>query len=63
MLTITSLKQDVARRIVKIQDMMRDQDVKALIIAGAAAPGSLGAIRYITNAHLWGGVRLRYFGC
>ena len=55
MLTIESLKLDVQRRIAKIQAMMREQGVDALVIAGAAAPGSLGAIRYITNAHLWGG--------
>ncbi len=55
MLTKASLKIDIAHRIKKVQSMMRDQGVDALIIAGAAAPGSLGAIRYLTNAHLWGG--------
>ena len=35
--------------------MMRELDLDALIITGQAAPGGLGAIRYITHAHLWGG--------
>ncbi|MBV7332416.1 M24 family metallopeptidase [Chloroflexi bacterium TSY] len=55
MLTHESLKKDVARRIERIQTMMQENDLGALIILGGGAPGSLGAIRYITNAHLWGG--------
>jgi Xaa-Pro aminopeptidase len=35
--------------------MMQDEDLGALIIAGKGAPGGMGAIRYITNAHLWSG--------
>jgi Xaa-Pro aminopeptidase len=55
MLTHKALKKDVAQRIKRIQDMMREKDVEALIVIGGGAPGALGAIRYITNAHLWGG--------
>ena len=55
MLTHASLKKDVARRIARIQEMMQSKDLGALIIIGGGAPGSMGAIRYITNAHLWGG--------
>lgn len=55
MLTHEGLKRDVERRIARIQDMMRAHDVEALIITGMAAPGGLGAMRYITNAHMWGG--------
>jgi Xaa-Pro aminopeptidase len=55
MLTHDALKRDVARRIARIQTMMKAQDLGALIIIGNAAPGGMGAIRYISNAHLWGG--------
>ncbi len=55
MLTHDALKRDVARRIERIQAMMKEKDLDALIITGQAAPGGLGAIRYITHAHLWGG--------
>ncbi len=55
MLTHEALKRDVARRIERIQKMMAAQDLGALIIIGSAAPGGMGAIRYISNAHLWGG--------
>ncbi len=55
MLTHESLKKDVARRIERIQEMMQEKDLGALIVVGGGAPGAMGAIRYITNAHLWGG--------
>ncbi len=55
MLTFAGLKQEVATRIEKIQAMMEAQDIGALIIIGSGSPGGVGAIRYITNAHLWGG--------
>ncbi len=55
MLTHEGLKRDVARRVERIQAMMKENDLDALIITGQAAPGGIGAIRYITNAHLWGG--------
>ncbi|MEM7112482.1 MAG: M24 family metallopeptidase [Chloroflexota bacterium] len=55
MLTHAALKRDTARRVKRIQAMMAEQDCGALIIIGNAAPGGMGAIRYITNAHLWGG--------
>jgi Xaa-Pro aminopeptidase len=55
LLTRESLKKDVARRIERVQAMMKEKGLGALIIFGAAGPGSLGAIRYITNIHIWGG--------
>lgn len=55
MLTHEGLKRDVARRIERIQAMMAEKDLGALIIIGHAAPGGLGALRYVSNAHLWGG--------
>ena len=55
MLTHEGLKRDVARRVKRIQTMMRAKDLGALIVVGGGAPGSMGAIRYISNAHLWGG--------
>ena len=62
MLTHDGLKRDVARRITRIQAMMRDQDIGALILAGHASPSGMGAIRYITHAHLWGGVGYAILG-
>jgi Xaa-Pro aminopeptidase len=55
MLTHESLKKDVAGRIERIQAMMASRELGALIIVGGGAPGALGAIRYVSNAHLWGG--------
>lgn len=55
MLTHEHLKVEVARRIERVQEMMRDKDLEALIVVGAGAPDMLGALRYITNAHLWSG--------
>ncbi|MCY3781553.1 MAG: hypothetical protein OXG78_14665 [Chloroflexi bacterium] len=54
MLTHDALKRDTARRVAKLQAMMKEQDLDALIITGQAMPGGMGAIRYITHAHLWG---------
>lgn len=55
MLTHTNLKTEVANRIARIQSMMKEKDVAVLIIVGAGAPDMLGAVRYVSNAHLWGG--------
>src|SRR6056297_503732 len=55
MLTQEGLKRDVARRMERVERMMNEHDLKALVIIGAGAPGGVGAIRYLTNAHLWGG--------
>lgn len=55
MLTHDGLKRDVARRIERIQAMLRDDDIGALVALGSGSPGGVGAIRYISNAHLWGG--------
>jgi Xaa-Pro aminopeptidase len=62
MLTHDSLKRDVARRIERIQTMMREKGVDALIIVGQAQPGGIGAVRYITHAHLWGGAAYAVLG-
>ncbi|MBS3787366.1 M24 family metallopeptidase [Candidatus Bipolaricaulota bacterium] len=58
-LNYDQLKKDVQRRIKNVQSMMKRENVEVLIIVGAGAPGSIGALRYITNAHLWEG---RAFG-
>lgn len=62
MLTHEGLKRDVERRVERIQAMMREHDLAALIIIGQAAPGGLGGIRYITNAHIWGGAAYAILG-
>ena len=41
---------------------MKEQDLDALIISGQAMPGGMGGIRYITHAHLWGGVAYAILG-
>jgi Xaa-Pro aminopeptidase len=55
MLTHESLKKDVAQRILRVQKMMQEKDLGALIVVGAGGPGTLGGIRYLTNAQLWSG--------
>lgn len=55
LLTQDGLKRDVVRRMVNVQKLMVDQDLQALVIVGGGAPGAMGGIRYLTNAHLWGG--------
>jgi len=55
MLTQEYLRIEVANRIKRVQGMMRTLDLGALVIVGAGAPDMLGAMRYLTNAHLWGG--------
>jgi Xaa-Pro aminopeptidase len=62
MLTHEGLVRDVKVRIQKIQDMMKKEDYAALVIIGGGAPGGMGAIRYITNAHLWGGAGYAVLG-
>lgn len=62
MLTHEALKRDVSQRINRIQTMMQAKDIGALIIVGSGAPGGLGGIRYITNAHLWGGAAYAVLG-
>lgn len=62
MLTFDGLKRDVARRIGRIQAMMADQGLNALIVVGSGSPSGLGALRYITNAHLWGGAAYAVLG-
>lgn len=55
MLTHEGLKRDVTRRTTRVQKMMNDHQVDALVIVGGGSPGGMGAIRYLSNAHLWGG--------
>ncbi len=62
MLTHDGLKRDVARRVERIQAMLKEKDLGALVIVGQAAPGGLGAMRYISNAHLWGGAGYAVLG-
>ncbi len=62
MLTQDALKRDTARRVKRLQAMMKENDLDAMIITGQAMPGGMGAIRYITHAHLWGGVAYAILG-
>jgi Xaa-Pro aminopeptidase len=54
-LTRDALQRDVAGRIERIQRMMRDMDLVALIIFGNGAADQLGPVRYVSNARAWGG--------
>jgi len=62
MLTHDALTRDVSQRINRIQAMMAEKDLGAIIIVGGGAPGGLGALRYITNVHLWGGAAYGVLG-
>ena len=62
MLTHDALKRDIARRIERIQALMKAKDLGALIVVGQAQPGGIGAIRYITHAHIWGGAAYAVLG-
>lgn len=62
MLTRDGLKRDIGRRIQRIQAMLKEKDLGALIIIGQGSPSGLGAIRYVTNAHLWGGAGYAVLG-
>ena len=62
MLTHDALKRDTARRVTRVQAMMKDMDLDVMILTGQAMPGGMGAIRYLTHAHLWGGVAYAVLG-
>ena len=62
MLTHDALKRDTARRVQRVQAMMKDMDLDVMILTGQAMPGGMGAIRYLTHAHLMGRRRLRRSG-
>lgn len=49
------LERDVRRRVEAVQATMHELSLSAIVIAGAGSPGSMGAIRYLTNARLWEG--------
>lgn len=53
--TRETLGGDVRRRIDVLQATMHDLSLSAIVIAGAGSPGSMGAVRYLTNARLWEG--------
>ena len=60
--TRKALKKDIGRRIGRVHEMMGRLDIGALIIVGSAAPGGVGALRYISNAHVWGGATYGVLG-
>lgn len=55
MLRRFALEQDVARRVKKVQDLMAEQDLGALLIPARGAPGMMGMAKYFTNLVLWAG--------
>ncbi len=62
MLTFDGLRRDVERRVARIQTMMAEKGLGALIVVGSGSPGGLGALRYISNAHLWAGAAYAVLG-
>lgn len=50
-----ALEQDVARRVKKIQSLMKEKGIGALVIPAHGAPGMMGMAKYITNLNLWAG--------
>lgn len=62
MLTFDGLRRDVERRVARIQTMMAEKGLGALIVVGSGSPGGLGALRYISNAHLWAGAAYGVLG-
>ncbi|MDQ7859250.1 MAG: M24 family metallopeptidase [Armatimonadota bacterium] len=55
MLSFETLKKETARRVARLQALMREKDLGATIVIGGGAPGQLGAARYFTNIDLWSG--------
>ena len=54
-ITKENLTKDVQRRIARLQDIMKEKDLSAVILPAAGAPGMNGLLRYFTNAELWAG--------
>jgi Xaa-Pro aminopeptidase len=48
-------RQDVASRIARVQETMRERDMKAILAVSSGGPGTTGWIRYFTGADLWAG--------
>jgi Xaa-Pro aminopeptidase len=55
MLRRFALEQDVARRISRAQEMMKEKGLGALFIPAHGAPGLMGMAKYFTNIQLWAG--------
>ena len=55
MLRRFALEADVARRIEKLQNLMKEQDLGAVFVVASGAPGTMGVGRYFTNLQLWAG--------
>jgi Xaa-Pro aminopeptidase len=55
MLRRFALEQDVARRVEKAQELMKEKNIGALFIPAHGAPGMMGMAKYFTNLVLWAG--------
>ncbi|MGH2404475.1 MAG: M24 family metallopeptidase [bacterium] len=51
----SALRQDVRRRILAIQQVMQERDLKIMLAVSSGAPSQTGWIRYLTAADLWSG--------
>jgi len=51
----TALRDDVARRVLAIQRLMKERDLKLILAVSSGAPSQTGWIRYLTGADLWSG--------
>jgi Xaa-Pro aminopeptidase len=54
-ITLTALARDVAARIGRIQDLMAQRDLGALLVVGQGSPDGTASVRYLTNARAWAG--------
>lgn len=55
MLRRFALEKDVARRVKRLQGLMREKELGVVIIPALGAPGMMGVAKYFTNLVLWAG--------
>lgn len=63
MLSSFALQQDIRRRILNVQSIMRARGIGVLLLPAQGAPGMMGVARYLTNLHLWAGAAWVVVGC
>lgn len=55
MLRRFSLEQDVKCRVKRVQALLKEKGIGALVIPAHGAPGMMGMAKYLTNINLWAG--------
>jgi Xaa-Pro aminopeptidase len=54
-LSLPALARDVAMRIGRVQSLMAQRDLGALLVIGQGSPDGTARVRYLTNARAWAG--------